>query len=233
MPSLLTSLCGYPSSVLNSASLRGLLPHQQPIPHTDFENGFIHVRMCPHPFWAHATHEAFRVEKPSASEPITVWLTLSHPEASWAFTYLDWHHLQAACFQLTTSAQTIPDPSCAGPLLHVTSSLGPLGSLGFRGQKTSEEMDVHLREGPTTCGRNESGKGGEPLGPPANYQVGHFAICLQVLHQWITAAGSSWDSLYRDLRVCGENLANSPFLCTLCSFLDWLQWDCVCPLECP
>lgn len=117
--------------------------------------------------------------------------------------------------RLTTAAQTIPDPSYAGPHLHVTSSLG------FSGWKTSEEMDVHLREVPTTCGRNESGKGDEPLGPPAKYREGHFDICLQVLHQWITAAGSSQDSLYGDLRIFEENQANSPFFMYFL-FFSWL-----------
>lgn len=232
MPSLLTSLCGYPSSVLNSASLRGLLPHQQPLPHLHRFWEWIHT--CENVSTSLLGSRNPRGIQGREAKCIRAYHSLTHSVPPRGLLDILGLAPSTSCmFPANYRSSDHSRPLLCRPPSSCNLPLGPLGSLGFRGQKTSEEMDVHLREVPTTCGRNESGEGGEPLGPPANYQAGHFAICLQVLHQWITAAGSSRDSLYRDLRVCGENLANSPFLCTLCSFLDWLQWDCVCPLECP
>lgn len=48
-----------------------------------------------------------------------------------------------------------------------------------------------------------------------SHQEGHSATRLQVLHQEITGTESYQASLYRGLRVYGENFTDRPFLGTL------------------
>lgn len=86
-----------------------------------------------------------------------------------------------------------------------------LGSLKLSGYRESEEMTVHQ---PHAVGMGEEREVSQSL------QAGHSATHLQVLHQEITAAESSQDSLCRRLRVYGENLAGRSFLGTLCSCLE-------------
>lgn len=81
-----------------------------------------------------------------------------------------------------------------------------LGSLELSGCRASEKMTIHQ---PHMVGM------GEEREVSHSHQEGHSATRLQVLHQEITGTESYQASLYRGLRVYGENFTDRPFLGTL------------------